>query len=294
MSDFTRKIGLGSAQFGMDYGVVNKSGQVNSACVEEILEHSSRINPEMIIDTAPLYGNSENVLGQALEKRPDHKFRLVTKTASEFSELENTFMGSCAKLNKKPLYGLLDHNAWHLLSEDYGDQAYTKMKEFKDKGLVQKIGATIYTKADIEKLLAKFPLDILQVPLNIFDQRLLEQDYLNQLKREHGIEIHVRSAFLQGALLYDVNTLPPFFQNYETYFKSFEDFCLDHKITKASACINFIQSLDAVDTIVLGVLSKDQLAEHEENSVQGQALNYASLACADEKLINPSLWPKTQ
>ncbi|MCB1652269.1 MAG: aldo/keto reductase [Alphaproteobacteria bacterium] len=293
MPDYTHKIALGSAQFGMDYGVVNEGGQVSAEHIAQILAYAAEKNPQMIIDTAPLYGNSEEVLGRALAQMSSHDFRIITKTDANFDALEETFTRSRRHLGQETLYGLLDHNAWHLLSSENRDKTYRLMQSFKDKGWVGKIGATIYTRADIETLLENYDLDILQIPINIFDQRLLEDNFLSDLKSQ-GIEIHARSVFLQGILLCETAALPTFFETYKAHFTAFDDFCKSHEISKAQACINFVQSLEAIDMLVLGVLSKEQLDEHILNSNPLAVPDFSSLACFDEPLINPSLWPKNR
>ena len=57
------KISIGTAQFGLDYGISNQRGKVPFSDVENIIElaYSRGIDK---LDTASAYGKSEKVLGE--------------------------------------------------------------------------------------------------------------------------------------------------------------------------------------------------------------------------------------
>ena len=70
------KLALGTVQFGLDYGITNKLGQVPFNEVSAILNYAKNNNISSI-DTAFGYGNSEQILG----KIGVDDFKVVTKTA---------------------------------------------------------------------------------------------------------------------------------------------------------------------------------------------------------------------
>ena len=70
------KLGLGTVQFGMNYGMSNLRGRTPPAEVDHILRLAAD-NGVQVLDTAAVYGDSEVVLGKLLA--PDHDFRIVTK-----------------------------------------------------------------------------------------------------------------------------------------------------------------------------------------------------------------------
>ena len=59
------KLALGTVQFGLDYGISNKTGQVEAKDVKSILEHARRQGLKTL-DTAAAYGTSEEVLGDTI------------------------------------------------------------------------------------------------------------------------------------------------------------------------------------------------------------------------------------
>jgi aryl-alcohol dehydrogenase-like predicted oxidoreductase len=117
------KIGLGTAQFGLDYGISNPLGKTPVAEVRRILDATAE-NGVHVIDTASLYGDSEKILGQCLGEH--HSFHIITKTPQynkslineeNAEQLKKVFHESLARLKQSSLYGLLVHSADDLLAQ---------------------------------------------------------------------------------------------------------------------------------------------------------------------------------
>lgn len=80
--------------------------------------------------------------------------------------------------------------------------------------------ASVYNSNQIDQLLKKYPIDIIQVPINLLDQRLILSGHLDRLK-DLQIEIHARSVFLQGLLLLNPDTLPVRFSSIQPLLKKY-------------------------------------------------------------------------
>ena len=292
------KLGLGTVQFGTDYGVSNKLGQTTSDEVAKILEFATahRIN---YLDTAPAYGNSEAVLGSTLTS--SHQFRIVTKTnkigkslitADDVQLTVDTFHRSLEQLNQDSVYGLLVHHPDDLLSEG-GDLLMTGLESIKDRGLVEKIGISVYSQEQIDRLLSKYSIDLIQVPLNVFDRRLLKDGYLQSVKSQ-GIEIHVRSVFLQGILLMSDSDLPPHLAELQPYLARYRQANERAGISALQAAIGFVNRLPEVDTILVGINNLAQLREivTEINFTVDLSYLQAQFGVEEDYLIDPSLWKK--
>ncbi|HXI60358.1 MAG TPA: aldo/keto reductase, partial [Polyangia bacterium] len=160
------KLGLGTAQFGLDYGIANAVGKTPLEEVRRILSEAERAGVRLV-DTACLYGDSEEALGRSLPAK--HEFRIVTKTpkfpagfgATEARTLQETFAGSLQKLGVPRVYALLAHQADDLLGAD-GDRFMDALLALKDRGLVAKVGASVYTPAQVDGLLARGRIDVVQ------------------------------------------------------------------------------------------------------------------------------------
>ena len=112
------------------------------------------------------------------------------------------------------------------------------MMLLKKKNYYLKIGVSIYDPKELKKIFNIFKPEIVQFPINIFDQRMLEGNFLNLLKRKKIIT-QARSIFLQGMLL-NINKPQKYKLNnkFNLKLKEFSAWCYKRNITKLDACID--------------------------------------------------------
>jgi aryl-alcohol dehydrogenase-like predicted oxidoreductase len=289
------KLGLGTVQFGLDYGISNQSGQTPYDEVVKILA-VARNHDIKILDTAALYGNSEETLGKAV--LAEDSFSIVTKTprfeasvigSSEIHTFVEVFQRSLTRLNRSSVYGLLMHNVNDLFLEN-GVLLFDQMVDFKKQGLVEKIGVSVYTGEQIDRVLDYYPIDLIQVPMNVLDQRLIQSGHLRKLKKLN-VEIHARSAFLQGLLLMDPEKLPSHFDLIRVRLKSYFQFLCSKGFSPVQGAIQFVMAIPEVDQVICGVNDHLQLQE-----ICAQLFNQVNLeefeafASNDDRILNPSNW----
>ena len=290
------KIGVGTAQFGLNYGISNQDGKTTPEEVTKIIDVAA-LNKVRVIDTSPAYGTSEEVLGKTLPC--PHNFDIVTKTPAflkasitgdDVKLLENTFYQSLSKLYQQSIYGLLVHHVDDVLAKD-GNLLLQKMQEIKEQGLVKKIGVSIYTSEQIDRVLDKYSIDLIQVPINVLDQRLLLSGHLQKLKKL-GIEIHARSVFLQGLLLMKPEHLPSYFDSVRKHLKDYYGFICQRNISPLQAALSFVSSLSEIDAVLVGVNNCHQLQEVLLGITQHNIINkdFFELALSDTWVLNPSNW----
>jgi len=293
------KLGLGTVQFGLSYGITNTEGQTPTAEAHACLAHAAA-EAIPVIDTAALYGSAEEVLGKALP-RP-HSFRIITKTLALSPELplqqalttvSEGIHTSLAKLREPRLAGLLIHRIEDLLGTN-GDALFRCLEGFKQAGLVEKIGVSLYTPAEARSVLARYPIDLIQLPLNPFDQRHLAQGSLAALALAR-VEIHVRSAFLQGLLLASSHTPPGSLEGLTIPLQRWHSFLEQQQLSPLAACLGFLQGIPEVDIAVCGATRlaewKEIVAAHRNAPALPTEI-FKNLAVADDKLIDPRYWPK--
>lgn len=292
------KLGLGTVQFGQDYGISNQRDKTPINEAVAILQYAEDKGIDLI-DTASLYGECENVLGTLLPEQ--HNFRIITKStiykkekisSSNAEDLKIKFHNSLNKLGESRLYGLLIHDADDLLVEG-GDTLYNVLQELKKDGLVDKFGVSVYSGEQIDHLLKRYTIDLIQVPVNVFDQRLINNSYLKRLK-EKDIEIHVRSVFLQGLLLMDTESLHSFFDPIKPILIKYRDFLYSQGLSPIDGAIGFIKGVSEIDYVIIGVDSLVQFIENVEcfsksydNSLFDRLKMYS---LDDPKYLNPGLW----
>lgn len=289
------KVGLGAVQFGMDYGVSNRTGKTPAAEVAAILDTARKLGVN-VIDTASLYGDSEAILGQAMPEAS--QFDIVTKTPqfakpslteSEAQVLEDAFHTSLLKLRRHSVYGLLIHRADDLLVPG-GDLLMKRMLALKQKGLVRKVGVSVYSGRQIDELLERYSIDLIQLPISVFDQRLLQSGHLGKLKQA-GVEIHARSVFLQGLLLMEPDEIPDYFSAVRGKIENYRQFNLARGLLPLQVALGFVSGLPEIDRLICGVNNHQQLEEicaAAQTRIRRE--DYAEFAIADEAVVNPALW----
>ena len=192
---------LGTAQFGLKYGVTNHVGKVSEADVGALLFQAQQAGFSFL-DTAQAYGNAEAVLGRQLPS--NHRFRLISKlpaqTQSDFSSqsVHMVRVASCKHLGVCRLNAVLLQSPSDL-STPGGEYLEAWLLSLRERGVVERLGVSIYSAQDLDGLNPNL-LDLVQLPLSLYDQRLLQDGTLAQL-RARGTAIHARSLYLQGLLL---------------------------------------------------------------------------------------------
>ncbi len=277
------KLALGTVQFGLNYGVTNQNGQVAIEEVKSILNFA-KDNGIDTLDTASGYGNSEQVLG----KVGVDDCQIITKTTSLKNGINGVIKGfyqSLESLNKKAVDGLLIHDINEVSGKEFND-LFRKLNELKQQGLVNKIGFSTYTPEQVDFLLKNFDFDIVQLPFNVFDNRLIQGGQLKSLKNK-GVEIHARSIFLQGVLL-DFDNLSDYFLTWKDQFDAYQVIVSDSKLTLLEYALNFVLSVKEVDKVLVGVNSEGQLKEIVQSVKSQSDINAYSVN--DVNLLNPSLW----
>ena len=290
------RIGLGTVQFGMDYGISNLSGQTPIESVNEILQFASR-NKIIMVDTAHSYGNSEQVIGLSAHRQ---YFDIVTKTIptnariigpEQINKVCAGVYESLRRLRIDRLYGLLLHHSDDL-TVDGGEALYRSLTDMKSQGIFSKIGVSVYSAEEVEFILKYYDIDLIQIPMNIFDQRFLHSGMLQRLKNS-GIEIHVRSAFLQGIVFMQPEDLPYKLSNHASHLKKFRHVINELNISPIAACLAFLMKQPEVDKVICGINSLHQLVELVEVVASLPLIEksiFDSFVVNDESFLNPTKW----
>lgn len=278
------KLALGTVQFGLNYGIHNQAGQTSLKEVKTILELGRKSNITAL-DTSINYGNSEVILG----KVDVNNYQVITKTLSFDGDIEkviNGFYQSLKNLKQAKIYGLLIHNINDAHQTNF-NKLWQRLSDLKQQGLIKKIGFSVYTPEQVDFLLHNFGFNLIQVPINIFDQRLIQGGQLTRLE-ENNVEIHARSVFLQGLLLKQPTN--NYFLQWQSQFDNYFSQLEKNNINPLAACLNFANSITELDKIIVGVTNTQELQEIIDADNQQINISYDNFAIDDEMLINPALW----
>jgi aryl-alcohol dehydrogenase-like predicted oxidoreductase len=286
----THRLALGTAQFGLNYGIANQAGQVLVIEAATILDHAAAAGLDTL-DTAIAYGDSEERLGQIgvdqwqiVSKLP----QLSDSSLDVSAWVRDSVTGSLKRLKVSCLGGLLLHHPSDLLGSQ-GNALYAAMAELKSLGLVKKIGISIYQPDELDTLLEHMAFDVVQAPFNILDRRLMDSGWLGRLC-DLGIEIHVRSVFMQGLLLMPGDLRPAKFQRWQPLWDEWEHWLSANQLTPLEACLRYVLSFNEIRRVIVGVDTLGQFKEIVTAASGNLPPVPAGLQSSDILLLNPSNW----
>lgn len=283
----TDKLVIGTVQFGINYGINNTTGQVPLDDVCRILEIASEAGIKTL-DTSSAYGESERVLGETL-KRSNKPFNIVSKYPKSDIGVRETFQKSLSLLGVKSLYGYLVH---HFEFYQEHPELYDEMTALKQEGKIQKIGFSLYNTEQLQYLLdRKVKFEILQFPYNIFDKQF--EKFMLQLG-EMGVEIHTRSAFLQGLFFKDTKTLPDKLRPLKKYLDDLHIYCDTHNITVEQLALGYVLANPYVSGALIGVDNHKQLESNikvASVSLKEEDIEYIkNIDIIEDWLLSPVNW----
>jgi aryl-alcohol dehydrogenase-like predicted oxidoreductase len=282
----TSKLVLGTAQFGLDYGINNDEGKVLQTEVVKILE-VARNNRLATLDTSYAYGDSEIVLGELLEK--DSFFKIISKLPRTSKDPKLMFQETLERLKKDRLYGYIVHH-FDFFKEK--PELWTYLKAFKSDGLVEKIGFSLYHPSELDYLFSqRIDFNLIQFPYNILDRSF--EPYLVELKKRN-VEVHTRSVFLQGLFFKATNQLPNKLIPLSPYLNLISSFCENENIRIEELALNGVIHNDWIDGVLIGVDNVNQLHKNinsiwKEIPDRVQEFIYR-IDVKEKELLNPVNW----
>jgi aryl-alcohol dehydrogenase-like predicted oxidoreductase len=295
VSERTRRmsrLALGTVQFGLPYGIANQAGQVTRATAKAMLQLAAA-NGIDTLDTAIAYGESESCLGET----GTQGIKLVTKLPAVpaghgdiNSWVHKQVAASFSRLGVNSVYGLLLHRPDQLLNAG-GQELFNALRELKETGLVQKIGVSVYAPGELDVLAPRYRFDLVQAPFSLIDRRISTSGWLQRLKQD-GVEIHTRSAFLQGLLLMPRSSIPAKFAPWAELWDKWQGWLAHYSVTAVQACLAYPLTFPEIERVVIGADSTIQLEQIIIASHGSIPVDLPDLRCDDENLINPANWSR--
>lgn len=282
-------LALGTAQFGLDYGITNSRGRIPLNEVLDILSEA-RTSSVGYVDTAAAYGDAEQVLGQC----GVDGFRIITKVppldSLQAASVRKAVTDSCRlsrdRIGCAQLDGLLLHSAADLLGP-MGEEIWSGLLDAKDAGLTRRVGVSVYDADQVEAILARQPIDMIQLPLSVLNQNLASS--IGRLS-DCGVAVFVRSIFLQGVLLSAVNRLPKHLAGLAQAVERFQMRARDGGLTALEAAIAFVRDMPGVEGVVVGTASLDEFRAIIAAFQRQSTFDASDLDAHTLKLIDPRSW----
>jgi len=282
------RIVLGGAQLGLPYGILNGGETLSREAVARILDTAVSHGIDSI-DTAIAYGQSETVIGETAQNR----FKIISKLPPIPSDIANVSQwvrtqidASLSRLNCSSLEALLLHHPQDLIGP-HGSELYAAVNSLLSEKIIERFGVSIYAPNELDGIIGKFNIDVVQAPLNVFDRRIIGvTDQLAAL----NIEVHVRSVFLQGVLIANPKDRPQRFQPWSEHFTRFDEWVHSTGMSAMACCLGFALQQPGVTKLVIGTTSKESLTEIMTSIPNIHLEVPADLQSSSEQLIDPRVW----
>ncbi|OFX16347.1 MAG: hypothetical protein A2Z18_10170 [Armatimonadetes bacterium RBG_16_58_9] len=289
---------LGTVQFGLEYGIANKSGQPSYEAVRDIIAcaYEAGVN---CFDTAASYGTSEDVVGRALaDLKITDKVVVATKirhmaddlTAGEADAIvQDSVTDSIRRLRLDVLPICLFHLETNFLL--YADS----LLKMRDRGLVRHVGASVVTPEATTEILHSGRADALQIPTSILDMRFVRGGICSEAV-ERNTALFVRSVYLQGLLLMPEDEIPTRLAGVIPVRRALRSLADKAGIGLAELAVRYVAGLPGVTSLVLGVDSVDQMRENIELFSKGPLEPDVAAAVVDavpdlpESIVSPRKW----
>ncbi len=295
------RVVLGTAQLGMDYGIANQRGRPRAGEAKKLVEAALAAGVRRF-DTARSYGESERVLGEIFEQTgatyPYFDLKIITKAdpgIAAAGDLEESLKISLDRLKLDSLEGLLLHREEMLARwEDLWGPVFARLKE---KGLINKAGVSVYSPKGALAACRFEGLDLVQAPASVFDRRLYRSGARAELKAR-GVEVHIRSIFLQGLALVGPENLPAKMGFAREALEILSGFCRERGLEKKHFLVHYLLRRYPEARLVFGAESLNQV-EETIKIFKGEGLNEKDCRAweqvfpwSEARLVNPTLWPR--
>jgi aryl-alcohol dehydrogenase-like predicted oxidoreductase len=284
------KIVLGTVQLGLNYGINNNLGKPDKAESNKILDLAF-VKGIRLLDTAEAYGDSQEIIGD-YHKGSINKFDVITKLSSQraFENLTSRIVDDLNALNASSLYCYMFHSYSDFKLHYNGYK--NEIRSLKDSGIIKKNGVSIYTNEEMNDSL-NYDIDLIQLPFNLLDNYTQRGDLIKKA-RDKGIEVHTRSAFLQGLFFKEIDDLPTSLIELAAPLNSLKEIAKRYKITMGELALSYVMQQKEIDKVLIGVESVDQL-ERNINSVSYQIPDEAvkeidNIKVDKIQLLNPAKW----
>jgi aryl-alcohol dehydrogenase-like predicted oxidoreductase len=285
-------IALGTVQFGLPYGIANKSGQIKAEKIKQILKIAKKAGIKTL-DTAIDYGDSERAIGDTgvtgwdivtkIPEIPSTRNNLELRKWVRYSIEE-----SLVKLNVNSIYGVLLHRPLQLVNPDFKG-VWEELRFLQNSGIIKKIGYSIYDHTELDILFQLYKPNLIQAPYNLFDRGIEKSGWLEKLNSQN-IEVHTRSCFLQGLLLMKPALRPNKFKKWSHIWTLYDEWIDRNNITTLQACLNFALSNKQISKVIIGVDNVEQIEEIISAINTKQDIDFIDFNATDKNLINPASW----
>ena len=299
------KITLGTVQLSMKYGISNLTESTVKTTHEVLM--TAKKKGIISFDTSPQYGKIEKTLGNFFKKQKIKNPTVISKIPpieflekptfdDVYTKVKKHITQSLNDLNLEQIPVCLIHNPQNM--SNYDGMIVKALELLKEYGHIKKIGCSVYTKKDVEKFLEINKFDVIEIPINLFNTKIVDEKRLNRLK-EKDTSVLGRSVFLQGLFFLDPYNLPAKVEKAKKYLIELNKIANDYSIPIPNLALSFVNKQRYISSIIIGVENSQQLSQNIElaNTILPEKVEKVILekfANVPESVNNPLEWIKIE
>lgn len=297
------KITLGTAQLGLDYGISNETGKLDQATSNAILDTAIECGINTI-DTAILYGDSEEKIGKWLQKS-GITVNVITKIPyvkdlkgnALVNEIVKLTKQSMNRLNSNKIYGLMFHSCEFIRSNF--NEVKAAIRILSKSNLVENFGVSLYQLEELLYVMANFDLDIFQVPINLCNFKIISNPKVIEYFKKPEKKLFARSIFLQGLFFLSEDMAEKKVSGSKKILSKLNLISKKYGLSIQEMALLFVSNHSIVDSLVLGIADADQIIDNVNALKKISGINKLSdimmeieqgFVNVDESIYNPVLW----
>jgi aryl-alcohol dehydrogenase-like predicted oxidoreductase len=297
------KITLGTVQLGIPYGIANKLGQPSTSYSHDLLQFALE-NGVNTLDTARIYGNAEEVIGSFEQS---DQFTIISKFKLSDAALDNLDLAICEAresvrissetLKIKTIPICLFHKNKEQEIKKVSEILPAIIMTLKKEGLISEGGISVYSPAELQYIRDWKTISAVQVPMNVFDTRLLTENLI-EILINNQVKVFIRSVFLQGLILMDEKLVPEHLSFAKAPLQQLRKIATSVNREIKDIAFSFVRDTPGVTSLVVGAETMAQLKENLallSGSPLPAEVYYGILNGfkeLPEELITPALWNK--
>jgi len=288
MTPLMNKLGLGSGQFGLDQQA-GLRGRSRDAEAREILSVAARSGMG-VLEVGRHPNAAEITLGQVLPKPNPFRLTVTTVRPDRGADLvETEVRAQLARLGTSQVDAILAPSATDLFGP-HGAELWDRLRKLKDEGVCKKIGVSVYASDDPVGLARRFKPDLVQAPASLLDQRMLIDGTLSELAGM-GIEIHLRSIFLNGLLFLPPDRAPTHLKAAAGRISRARRLIAEGRSDPLQAALGFALTRPEASCVLVGVCSAAEMSAVIAAAMSPPPdLDWDEMALDDPEALDPRAW----
>lgn len=287
MSSPVSKLGLASGQFAFDRAPVR--GRTVQAEVRDILDIAAKAGVRLL-DVAGRSVQAERELGALLLSPDSFRVCISTIRPDRGPDIVEAEARAClARLGVAQADCILVPSVAELLGP-HGVALWDRLKALRDEGLTRKIGVSVFASDDPLGIARRFRPDVVQAPASLLDQRLINDGTLAAIAGL-GMEVHLRSIFLNGLLLLPPDRAPSHLRAAAARISRARRMIAEGRSDPLQAALGFALSRPEASAVLVGAASAAEF-----NAIVAAAaspppdLDWDDMAIDDPEALDPGAW----